>query len=79
MSDLALLQAVINGGGVAIGIVVLFFTNRELLKMVNRMIDAQSDLIQKLGETIAENQQTYLRVRELIEEQKRGAYGRSDK
>lgn len=79
MTDLQLLQAAVNGGGIMGAIVILWITIRELLKLVNKMVDAQGELINKLGETIAENQQTYLRVRELIEETKRGSYGRTDK
>lgn len=78
MTDLQLIQQVVNAGGIAIGLIILYLTCKELLKMVNKMIDIQADLIEKLGETLAEQNQTYYRVRELIEEQ-RAKDGRSNR
>ena len=79
MNDIQLVQSAINAGGVAVGLIVLWFVNRELLRMINKMLDTQTDLIDKLGDMIAENQQTYYRVRELIEEQRKNPDGRFNK
>jgi hypothetical protein len=71
LTDLQLAQLLINGGGIAVGLVVLTLVCRQLLGMVSKMIATQAELIDKLAEALVECNQTNSRVRELIDEMRR--------
>lgn len=68
MTDLSLLNLVLTATSVGAGLVVVALVLRAQTIMLSKMIDILVNLIDKLGDTIAENRQTSNIASQAIEE-----------